>query len=65
MIISVLLICGIKISKVVLKYFVYYLYILNYINGGGGGVFVFYLLYNKCKICCSYVFLVIINIVYV
>lgn len=31
MIISVLLICGIKISKVVLKYFVYFLYVLNYI----------------------------------
>lgn len=45
MIISVLLICGIKISKVVLKYFVYYLYILNYINGGGGGEYLYF-------ICC-------------
>lgn len=51
MIISVLLICGIKISKVVLKYFVYYLYILNYINGGGGG----YLYFMYCIISVRYV----------
>lgn len=32
---------------------------------GGGGVLVFHLLHNKCKICCSYAFSVIINIVHV
>lgn len=31
----------------------------------GGGVLVFHLLHNKCKICCSYAFSVIINIVHV
>lgn len=62
-IISVPLICGTKTSKAVLKHFVHYLYTSNYINGGG--VLVFHLLHNKCKICCSYAFSVIINIVHV
>lgn len=40
-------------------------YTSNYINGGGGGLLVFHVLHNKCKICCSYAFSVIINIVHV